>query len=845
MGQVLRAALACALISGFGGSRAWAQTATPTATRTATPTLSQTPTPQPTITGKRNAANKLLEPKGFEGVAFRVDGNGRPTACKACTLNYRRFDATSYDSATAVTANRVTGAYRFSGLTRSGFYCIQTTASDGYSDEYCAWVTVVNGQYRQCFATANAQSQACLTIQPGTPEGTWAGISAGDIYWNSSTGELYRFAGTVGQTTGWVALGSGGGGGGGSGSVTSVGGAGSGAITVTGGPVTGSGTLTVAMTPQAANLVIGTTSGGGVPDAISLTMAHIPSGTSTEWLSKISDEEGSGKIVGSIDPQIDKLRLKNYTVGTLPTGSASTPYRLALVTDGASATDCTTGGGSTRVMCMDLTIQSLGWRAVGGTGDVAGPANSTDYALAAYNGTGGKTLRNSGLTTDANGRLSSPNQETAGGANFLGFDLNASGSRSCATDGDPSGVRWINTGTLSSPRVCMCIGTWEDSSTCRVLPTATATATTPTPTPTKTATATPTATVTATPTKTATPTVTATPTPTLTATPTVTATPTGGATPGDWSASFVAWHALDESSGTRAKSGGSCPSTDCDLVNSAGTIAQDATNYQEGTAAMDMQNTSARRGCDSATCNEYACTTSVTYGIRLRPDALGANAGRQYLTRKGGNTGYEMLGRASTGDSITCAVGYGTSTAFSSTVAGTLAVDTYTSMACRMDGSGGAGNATLTAFANGHASGTAASGANPLDSSTATDFNVGTSTGNTAAATGTVDEDWVTCLPLTAQQIARVSACGVQGKLCMCDNGTPGNYLSCSSNSDCRVSGNTTALCTDGTCRGVDQGVCAGGTNVNKRCAKATEGTDCPSSTCTLPTLSACNAAAP
>lgn len=45
----------------------------------------------------------------------------------------------------------------------------------------------------------------------------------------------------------------------------------------------------------------------------------------------------------------------------------------------------------------------------GGGGDVTGPASSTDNAIVRFNGTGGKTLQNSGVTIDDSNTLTVPN----------------------------------------------------------------------------------------------------------------------------------------------------------------------------------------------------------------------------------------------------------------------------------------------------------------------------------------------------------------------------------------------------------------------------------------------------
>jgi len=53
-----------------------------------------------------------------------------------------------------------------------------------------------------------------------------------------------------------------------------------------------------------------------------------------------------------------------FTVGTLPTASSWT-NKIALVTDGASAGDCTVGSGSTRVLCVS---NGSAWAAASGGG---------------------------------------------------------------------------------------------------------------------------------------------------------------------------------------------------------------------------------------------------------------------------------------------------------------------------------------------------------------------------------------------------------------------------------------------------------------------------------------------
>lgn len=60
-------------------------------------------------------------------------------------------------------------------------------------------------------------------------------------------------------------------------------------------------------------------------------------------------------------------------VGSLPAASAGNLNEVYLITDGTSATDCTTGGGSTRVWCQS---NASAWAAVGGASAGSGTVNS-------------------------------------------------------------------------------------------------------------------------------------------------------------------------------------------------------------------------------------------------------------------------------------------------------------------------------------------------------------------------------------------------------------------------------------------------------------------------------------
>jgi hypothetical protein len=58
-----------------------------------------------------------------------------------------------------------------------------------------------------------------------------------------------------------------------------------------------------------------------------------------------------------------------------------------------------------------------------------------------------------------------------------------------------------------------------------------------------------------------------------------------------------------------------------------------------------------------------------------------------------------------------------------------------------------------------------------------------------------LDECFVDDAAWTAAQQCRAGSCGISGSLCMCDGVVPAAYLACNADVDCRLGGNTTALC--------------------------------------------------
>lgn len=105
--------------------------------------------------------------------------------------------------------------------------------------------------------------------------------------------------------------------------------------------------------------------------------------TSEELAASISDESGTGALIFGTGPTFLLPRIEDYTIGgTLP--AAGTVNRVALVTNGGNSTDCTVGGGSNYVWCVD---NGSAWVFPGGGGASWGGiigtlSNQTDLAMA-------------------------------------------------------------------------------------------------------------------------------------------------------------------------------------------------------------------------------------------------------------------------------------------------------------------------------------------------------------------------------------------------------------------------------------------------------------------------------
>src|SRR5512137_911196 len=86
-----------------------------------------------------------------------------------------------------------------------------------------------------------------------------------------------------------------------------------------------------------------------------------------------------------------------------------------IVGDGKGGADFkAVGADGTYLKADAASAMGVTWATPGGTGDVTGPASSTDHAIAKFNGTGGKTLENSLVTVaDTTGSITIGNASGA------------------------------------------------------------------------------------------------------------------------------------------------------------------------------------------------------------------------------------------------------------------------------------------------------------------------------------------------------------------------------------------------------------------------------------------------
>ena len=148
------------------------------------------------------------------------------------------------------------------------------------------------------------------------------------------------------------------------------------------------------------------------------TLADIQAKGETEYWIDISATEG-GDVILRLQGQADWVAAGSEIADS--TATVTTPEIDVTITSGAVTVTASVVGGEVGVPAGGSTGQVLRkasgsdyateWATVSGTGDVVGPASSTDNAIVRFNGTGGTSIQNSGITIadGASGTLAGSN----------------------------------------------------------------------------------------------------------------------------------------------------------------------------------------------------------------------------------------------------------------------------------------------------------------------------------------------------------------------------------------------------------------------------------------------------
>ena len=109
---------------------------------------------------------------------------------------------------------------------------------------------------------------------------------------------------------------------------------------------------------------------------------QVSTGTTHYTGTKVTDTIDDNNTNGGGGSQVSSLALGSYPVASLPTGALT--GAIATVIDGTSASDCTTGGSSSLVLCR---YSGSVWASIGGGGGGGSPGGSTFASQ--YNAGGG------------------------------------------------------------------------------------------------------------------------------------------------------------------------------------------------------------------------------------------------------------------------------------------------------------------------------------------------------------------------------------------------------------------------------------------------------------------------
>lgn len=255
----------------------------------------------------------------------------------------------------------------------------------------------------------------------------------------------------------------------------------------------------------------------------------------------------------------------------------------------------------------------------------------------------------------------------------------------------------------------------------------------------------------------------------------------GGSAAADMTSQFVAvWQFEESSSPAQSASGTTCGTTGCPFTW-VSTIAQDTTNYNEGSSAI--QNTSGTSDsvyCDSRTANGNQCNSleiagDVSYGCWTYKAASGGQPYWMRIAASNGTYGYSLYQDNGAQEYIRCRVGASGGSTIEEGNDNISSLTTWRHLSCVYDEDtdGGSGDDAIRPYINATAD---CGGACATQADMVTDVTNGEwyMAYDLAGQTyqGTSDECFVYDGALSDESLCYIASCGIDGSLCTCNGAT-------------------------------------------------------------------------
>lgn len=247
-------------------------------------------------------------------------------------------------------------------------------------------------------------------------------------------------------------------------------------------------------------------------------------------------------------------------------------------------------------------------------------------------------------------------------------------------------------------------------------------------------------------------------------------------------------------------------STSDDLLQTGGTVGRDTSNFVEGAQACDFDDvsnptdvlecTGACTDSDFVGCSDSGTSSSScpggghwAMGAWIRPENT-SGSNRLPFAKFTSNLGYELK-YAANSNQFKYRMGGGSNQVTTITDPGSSPIGSFYHVVGVWNGN--LSGSEIGLFVDGQ---NVAVGDRNNWGNTTHNLTLGHKSTNTDFD-GQIDEAWFihSESPMGLTMVNKIMDCGVRGEMCACSSTDPTAYEICSTNSDCRYTGNTTALC--------------------------------------------------